>query len=1029
MYGVNIGQLNVYITNTSTPDEPRLIWNKDSDQGNRWHFAQVTVYSPREYYISIEGIKGDDTKGDIAIDDLHLSAGACPETGHCNFEKNMCGWQNVPNNQDDFDWMWNSGSRPSAYTGPITDYTTGTAYGWYMFVETAHSSQFGTKAEFISEHFKLGRADSCLMFAYSMYGKGAGDLYVYYIESNNPNNRELIFSAYGNQGVGWKRAQIDIHSTVEFQIVFEGHSQFNGIAGYIAIDDIELHQNTNCEAVTCDADEYECRNGSCIYKHKYCDFRDDCPQGEDEAECPTVCNFENRYCGWSLDPSSTIPWTMKTGPIEDPDSTLPEEDNTLKTAEGHYIYVESDGTEQSARIVSPTFSLAGTECQLELFYHYVTDLDVLLDIGTIRAYLVSGSLMQRFWSLEEQVQNEWTQQIITVPRCSNYFQIILEADMKFVTDFFTEGHIALDDISFLNCSYEEVPADCDGLQTCSSGHCYSDSETCDFQMDCCIGYTDESTESCDGYEKCDFEDETYNNGWCTWEQLTYDQFDWTRQNGEASVVNTGPSFDHTTFTSIGYYIYIDTSNILPGDKARLASHVIDAVDEDAECSMRFYYHMYGLLIGSLNIYTWTERNGELTLLWSEQDDHGDRWIRDEIQLISDKPFEVVIEGVEGELVFGDIALDDITFTPGCIQYDGELPIGSTAEPTTQEPGDGCLPLPGEGPLFQCDDGSCVRDSYVCDYKYQCVDASDESSCPVTCTYEDDDCGWSEQIPGDNFDWVRSNYRDVRPGASAPQFDHTLGTDEGYYMYVDMSADEPEEQVAEMKSSVYSETANNCTLEFWFYMDEPLTGFMTLHMLEEDGTETEMWRANFPRGAKWNWAIVGFHRRRTNYELIFRKIRQFGYGATIAVDDISFNNCALPDPDQSCDTVSGDYWWCPGDGLTNGACISSSLLCDINDDCGDNSDEFLSQCSEFRQCDFESDFCDWVQGSVTDNIDWTRQAGGTLAPYTGPSFDHTKGNSEGFYIFLDSGFPSHYHDRADLIYNIVFKPTTTGTCKV
>ena len=51
---------------------------------------------------------------------------------------------------------------------------------------------------------------------------------------------------------------------------------------------------------------------------------------------------------------------------------------------------------------------------------------------------------------------------------------------------------------------------------------------------------------------------------------------------------------------------------------------------------------------------------------------------------------------------------------------------------------------------------------------------------------------------------------------------------------------------------------------------------------------------------------------------------------IAVDDIKFQNCELPSPQETC----GDTQY----QCDNGGCISKGRVCDYQDDCGDFSDE-------------------------------------------------------------------------------------------
>ena len=39
---------------------------------------------------------------------------------------------------------------------------------------------------------------------------------------------------------------------------------------------------------------------------------------------------------------------------------------------------------------------------------------------------------------------------------------------------------------------------------------------------------------------------TFNNGFCFWNNLPGDDFDWTRGNNGTPSVSTGPQFDHST---------------------------------------------------------------------------------------------------------------------------------------------------------------------------------------------------------------------------------------------------------------------------------------------------------------------------------------------------------------------------------------------------------------------------------------------------------------------------------------------------
>lgn len=67
---------------------------------------------------------------------------------------------------------------------------------------------------------------------------------------------------------------------------------------------------------------------------------------------------------------------------------------------------------------------------------------------------------------------------------------------------------------------------------------------------------------------------------------------------------------------------------------------------------------------------------------------------------------------------------------------------------------------------------------------------------------------------------------------------------------------------------------------------------------------------------------------------------------IAVDDVKFVNCDQPVPADSCD--QSDHFWC----TSSRACIPREFLCDLSDDCGDNSDEMSSVCPTYKKYDFE-----------------------------------------------------------------------------
>lgn len=174
-----------------------------------------------------------------------------------------------------------------------------------------------------------------------------------------------------------------------------------------------------------------------------------------------------------------------------------------------------------------------------------------------------------------------------------------------------------------------------------------------------------------------------------------------------------------------------TSNHAEGTKAQLESPVILA--NSTNCNFRFFYHMYGKNIGALRVYSKTV-NG-LNELFSKTHEVGDYWERANIAVSESLPYQIVLEGTVGSGVYGDIGIDDTSFTDGC-NFDKSA--GSIVTQSTPSPTSPYQPCPlGQ---FQCNKFEhhaglvCISENLVCDFKYDCDDKSDEAECG-TCDFE------------------------------------------------------------------------------------------------------------------------------------------------------------------------------------------------------------------------------------------------------------------------------------------------------
>lgn len=103
------------------------LYSIHGDQGSTWKLAQATIDQSIPFGILFEGILTDDLTNDdaVAIDDVELRRGPCPELGSCDFERDLCGYQSL---SVDFDWKRTSFNL-QAINAPLLDHTTSSRAG------------------------------------------------------------------------------------------------------------------------------------------------------------------------------------------------------------------------------------------------------------------------------------------------------------------------------------------------------------------------------------------------------------------------------------------------------------------------------------------------------------------------------------------------------------------------------------------------------------------------------------------------------------------------------------------------------------------------------------------------------------------------------------------------------------------------------------------------------------------------------------------------------------------------------------
>ncbi|XP_039362911.1 apical endosomal glycoprotein [Mauremys reevesii] len=220
----------------------RRLFSVSSVQGDAWRYGKVTVQAAEDWQAVFEVVSAGGELSYVALDDLHLKAGSCPEPGSCDFESDTCGWTSPSDRTlGSYAWGWRSGASP----GPEVDHTLGTTAGRYVYFDVSVLGPGGNAAWLLSEHLPP-TTGACLRFWYHMDFPEhfySGELRV---KLYSTAGELTVWCARGHQGHGWRNRTISVQNTLEFQIVFEVANGMWPAGGTIALDDITYHAGEGC---------------------------------------------------------------------------------------------------------------------------------------------------------------------------------------------------------------------------------------------------------------------------------------------------------------------------------------------------------------------------------------------------------------------------------------------------------------------------------------------------------------------------------------------------------------------------------------------------------------------------------------------------------------------------------------------------------------------------------------------------------------------------------------------------------------
>lgn len=132
---------------------------------------------------------------------------------------------------------------------------------------------------------------------------------------------------------------------------------------------------------------------------------------------------------------------------------------------------------------------------------------------------------------------------------------------------------------------------------------------------------------------------------------------------------TGPSSDHTLQDATGKYLYIESS-FNAFDTSKLISPCLDLSGQTL--AIEFFYHMFGVGMGTLNLDISTDKGVSWTNLWTRSGQlqlaSSDPWAR---AIVSLNGYSGIVnlrfQGIAANDFRGDIAIDDVHLFNNCMQ--------------------------------------------------------------------------------------------------------------------------------------------------------------------------------------------------------------------------------------------------------------------------------------------------------------------------------------------------------------------------
>ncbi|XP_071322450.1 apical endosomal glycoprotein [Trachinotus anak] len=609
---------------------------------------------------------------------------------------------------------------------------------------------------------------------------------------------------------------------------------------------LSLHWAAECQAQTCQDPDGKC-DFVCDSDKKNCGYR-----GKEFG-----CDFEDEgQCGWtdqSLSPAYS--WERHQRGDKLPDSG-PSSDYTTGTATGWFMGVSAVKTESlsTAVLLSPEMKPSSPTCRLRLRYFLWDSGHTGLGSTPLWASILRNDSQEAIvWRPEATSVRGWREATVFLGRVPTAFRIRLHSQR-------TEGRkgdVAIDHLEFLDCALPlplpgaECPA---GMLECRSEGCVEQRQVCDGSDDCGDGTDEENCESELGYQLCDFE-----QGLCEWDLRSLSTLKWvwtSQENISRSDPLKGPGRDHSNNTVSGHFLYVTVPvGGLKNDWASFQSPLLEPTNSSHPCKMVMYTHQFGprsggltVLVADRKIYPVWERGGAL----------GDLWVKAEVDIVTDFPFQIVIMAAIRDFTYGGIAVDSIMLSPECRLSSANYSIPK-------------FPSSPKDP--------CATPDKMCDFHPDCEGAEDEAKCGDF-SYTGSSSGWTDSSVGDQ-------------GWMYEKLNSTLKEE---YLYV-AKASGQQLTDAQTRTPLLGPSGPACTLSFDFALTgkPDHIGELSVRVIDSLlGLQPKLWEFSGKTGTDegvWQSAIVTVGARKHRFQLAFEaRAVKLCPCAKIKVKNVRFLSC-------------------------------------------------------------------------------------------------------------------------------------------